>query len=90
MSVKNIQKVFRQVDAIDLREGLVAYERYHETLRKVSIYYRVGFVQTVAAFAALSPNNDYVGNLRSLVSVIQGAKIHTPPEKIRVYVQGLP
>lgn len=71
---KNISNVLAQADSHDLRAGAEAYQKYHECLRGISSHYQTGFCQTVAAFAALSPNNDYTGNLHSLVSLIQGVQ----------------
>lgn len=72
MSLQNIRKVLRQVDAIDRQEGMVAYERYHDLLSRIANHYSAPFDKTVAVFCSLSPNNDYMGNLRSTVSVLQG------------------
>lgn len=74
MSISNILKCWDLTDEIDKREGATAYQKYHDMLYAIAKHYQVGFVQTVAAFAALSPNNDYMGNLRSLVTLIQGVK----------------
>ncbi len=67
----NIMRTFDRADEIDLSEGLSAYFHYRETMAAVGRHYGYTLEQTAAAFAALSPNNDYVGNLRSLVSVMQ-------------------
>jgi len=80
--IKNIELVLAQSDFVDLTEGKTAYERYNEVLRSIADYYSMGFVQTVAAFVALSPNNDYVGNLRSLITLIVGFKNNIPVEQI--------
>lgn len=72
MSYDNLMRMFKQADAVDYREGLLAYPRYQELLAKIGQRYGFGLEPTVAAFAALSPNNDYFGNLRSLVSVLDG------------------
>lgn len=48
--------------------GMAAYQGYHDIIRELAKLHGFGFVQSVEAFAALSPNNDYIGNLRSLVS----------------------
>lgn len=84
MSISNIEKVFRLVDNIDRKEGLKAYSRYHTTLRHIAETHGVGFVQVVAAFAALSPNNDYKGNLRSLKTLVVGYAQKTPVENLVV------
>lgn len=67
-----------------LEEGLKAYPSYHRTLRNFSEFYGFGFVPTVEAFAALSPANDYHGNLRSLASLLHGIANGVPPKDITV------
>lgn len=74
MSYANLKAMLRAADAIDVEEGRLAYPRYHDVMRSIADHYGFGLVETVAAFAALSPNNDYIGNLRSLVSVLQGIR----------------
>jgi len=83
MSISNIKKVLAQADAIDFTEGKAAYRNYHELLKVIADFYNVGFVQTVQAFVSLSPNNDYVGNLRSLVTLINGVKTNISVDKIK-------
>lgn len=82
--IGNILKCWELTDDTDRREGLVAYQRYHDLLRKISLHYKVGFCQTVASFVALSPNNDYIGNLRSLVSLIEGVSNGCSADQITV------
>ncbi len=84
MPLNNIRRVWDEVDLIDRREGRDAYFNYHKSLKVIAAHFDVGFVQTVAAFTALSPSNDYLGNIRSLISVIVGIKNGTPPERITV------
>lgn len=67
----NILRVLNLVDSIDREEGLIVYSRYHQVLKSVALQYGVRFEWVVAAFVSLSPNNDYVGTLRSLVSCLQ-------------------
>jgi hypothetical protein len=68
----NILRVFRQADQIDLDEGLAAYFNYRRTMELLGARYGYTLDQVTAAFSALSPNNDYLGNLRSLVTVMDG------------------
>lgn len=72
MSYANLKAILHQADEIDRREGRLAYPRYNELLAEIADRYKFGLKETVAAFAALSPNNDYLGNLRSLVSLLDG------------------
>lgn len=68
--VRNIEKVLRLADEVDRREGLVAYDRYNDMMSALASHYQYPLRPVVAAFAALSPNNDYKKNLRSLVTVL--------------------
>lgn len=74
MSVARLTHVLDRADAIDVAEGLVAYERYQATLQRFADYYRFTLEQTVAAFCALSPNNDYKGNIKSLATLLHGIR----------------
>jgi hypothetical protein len=80
MSLRNIEKVMSRADSVDITEGRVAYYRYHEVLQGIADYYGYPLDRTVAAFAALSPNNDYVKNLRSLVTILKGHREGKRPE----------
>lgn len=82
--IANIEKVFAQADSIDKSEGKVAYTRYNKLLKGIADHYDFGFCQTAAAFVALSPNNDYMGNLRSLISIMYGINAKNPLEEITV------
>lgn len=70
MSVANIREALNRVTYADMEFGKQAYKTYHDAMRAFSQFYGTGFVQTVEAFVALSPNNDYHGNLRSLAGVL--------------------
>jgi hypothetical protein len=80
----NILRVFRRADQIDLDEGLSAYFHYRQMMESLGTFYGYPMERVAAAFSALSPNNDYVGNLRSLVSVMLGHKAGLPPAGITV------
>ena len=72
MSLDNLRALYRRADLDDIREGRLAYERYHETMKAFAYHYGAPLPETIAAFCALSPNSDYHGNLRSLASVLAG------------------
>ncbi len=74
MSYANLKSILKLADEIDLEEGRSAYPRYNALLNEIADRYSITFPKTVAAFAALSPNNDYVGNLRSLISVLDAVQ----------------
>lgn len=64
--------MLRLADDIDRNEGLLAYARYNELLRAVATKYGFSIEAVIAVFVSLSPNSDYNGNLRSMVSVLEG------------------
>lgn len=66
----NLRAMYAKADKFDHEDGRRAYIRYHDLLHTIATHYGFGFEATVAAFCALSPNNDYLGNLRSLVSML--------------------
>lgn len=73
MSEKNLRAMLKLANDEDRAEGLRAYARYHEVMCGLSDKYGVPLDRVVAVFVSLSPNSDYVGNLRSTVSVLAGA-----------------
>jgi hypothetical protein len=76
--VRNVRDVLKRADSIDRREGLAAYERYHEMMSRLAAEYSYGLRPVVACFVALSPNNDYLGNLRSTVTVLDAHRRGLP------------
>lgn len=84
MSESNLRKVLGQADVIDYDEGQLAYERYNMLMQRIAIRYAQPLDRVVAAFCALSPNNDYQGNLRSLISVLEGVDQQRPWSTIQI------
>lgn len=80
----NLSKYLSKADGIDWFEGRHAYQNYQTMLMSIADEYEFNFDAVVAGFCALSPNNDYVGNLRSLVSVLDGLNRGIAPEHITV------
>lgn len=85
---QNLHKYFDLADSVDLDEGMVAYERYHMVMLRLADKYKFTMDQVCAAFCSLSPNNDYWGNLRSTVSVLQGINECRPEDDIVVSTYG--
>lgn len=84
MTITNLRKMYALADDVDRREGLTAYPRYHDLMKRIATQHGFEFARVIAAFVALSPSSDYVGNLRSLVSVLKGINDKTPLEEITV------
>lgn len=84
MSIANLTNVFEQADAIDVSEGMIAYNRYRNTMFRFAEYYNFPLENVVAAFVALSPNNDYKGNLKSMVTLLHGIRCGWHKEEVTV------
>lgn len=79
-----LEDMFRQADPVDIAEGKLAYSRYHVVMQRLADHYDVPLDRVVAAFCALSPNSDYRGNLRSLVSVLDGHRRNWSVHQVQV------
>lgn len=82
--LENLSRLFNQADEYDYAEGQQAYFRYNEVMRGFAAHYCFPLDRVTAAFCALSPNNDYFGNLRSLASVLDGLNRGVPVDDIIV------
>lgn len=71
MSYDNLKRWYNRADAHDIKAAKSAYQNYRRTMVDFSKYTMAGLSEVTAAFVALSPNNDYEGNLRSLKSCIK-------------------
>lgn len=83
-AINNINAVLDEADQIDWQEGILAYGRYNQMMERIAAYYLFPLDRVTAAFVSLSPNNDYKGNLRSLVSVLAGVADGVDVSRIRV------
>lgn len=80
----NLQTLWDRRDAIDHREGLMAFRRYRRVMAAFADHYGFPLKHVTSAFVALSPNSDYHGNLRSLASVLSGVRENIPTDDITV------
>ena len=81
--LNNLWDWYRRADADDIAEGMLAYERYNQVMSDLAQHYGFTIGQTVATFSALSPNSDYLGNLRSAASVLRGIQLGASCDEIR-------
>ena len=64
MSVDNLKRVFDSALPSDRETGLAAYAKYNRIMQELARQCQTTTERAAAVFAALSPNNDYHGNLR--------------------------
>lgn len=84
MRCDNIRRVLDRADDIDYSEGLIAYYRYRETMHRFAGFYGFPLEPVTAAFVAMSPNNDYKGNLKSLATLLMGVRYRWDLDEITV------
>lgn len=73
-SIENLARYLDDATPEDFAEGRLAYSRYHALMHELSERYGFPVANITAAFVSLSPNNDYIGNLRSLLSLLEGVR----------------
>lgn len=74
MSRRNLTKWLSMADETDRLTGMAAFREYHKVMLIMQDRFDFPLDRITAAFVALSPNTDYVSNLRSLVSVLHGVR----------------
>ena len=74
MSVDNLKNVFRQATVRDHVVGLDAFPNYNRIMVRLAEHCRTTPTIAAAVFAALSPNNDYHGNLRDANTLLTAAQ----------------
>lgn len=81
-SKENLKKVFDAADSIDVDAGSKAFSSYNFLMLCLAQKYGCTVEQATAVFVSTSPNNDYLNNLRSTVSMLDGFKRGLPVEEI--------
>lgn len=74
VSVDNLKRTLDRATSFDIEAGLASFCRYHRIVTLIAA--KTGHTPRIAAgvFAALSPNNDYHGNLRDTHTLMKAAK----------------
>ena len=78
----NFRAVVNKADDIDWTSGLESYGHYHRMMAALAHKYGCTIEQATAVFVSTSPNNDYLNNLRSTVSILDGWKRGVPVDEI--------
>lgn len=88
MSVCNLQRVFALASQSDIETGLSAFETYNKLVSEIAE--KTGYTPETGAavFSALSPNNDYFGNLRDTHRLLAAAKAGLAVDEFRVSTYG--
>lgn len=68
----NLTRVWEQATPGERDGGVLAYDDYHQVMCEISNRYDVEPAKVAGAFCALSPNSDWMGNLRSAITMTHG------------------
>lgn len=82
--IRNLLKVYDQTTPEELADALASYQRYHDLIAEVASQTDVPIRMAAGVFAALSPNNSYVSNLRNCRTLLKVAKEGGMLESFRV------
>lgn len=74
MSVDNLKRIFDQATPHDFDSGLDAFPKYNRIMVKLAEHCETTPRVAAAVFSALSPNNDYHGNLRDAYTLLKAAQ----------------
>lgn len=81
---KNIDAVVNQATVIEATAGRTVYADYRRTMQGIGDAYGVPVHTVCGVFAALSPNADWIGNLRSCLTVVKAHTEGHPVEECTV------
>lgn len=88
MSVENLKKVFDQATKTDFVEGGGSYHRYNHLMKMIGQKWGYDHRIVAAVFCALSPNNDYHGNLRDAKKLLSHHRIGFSIDSFKVSTYG--
>ena len=80
----NLRRVLWQANQSDIQTGLVSWWKYKQLTREIAWKYDFPPHIGAAVFSALSPNNDYHGNLRDTDTLLCGVRLGKIPADISV------
>ena len=89
MSAENLMSVYKKATPAELLEGLSAYPRYHQLMQRMAIELGYSLSTVCGVFSALSPNNDYLGNLRDARRLLEAHRAGQLVDDVRVHTYHL-
>lgn len=88
VSKQNLERVFEQATPRDLEVAGAAWTRYQRIVGEVAARHGYRLVIGAAVFAALSPNSDYLGNLRDTNRLLEAARAGKSLSEFKVSTYG--
>lgn len=88
MSIENLQRVLDAANDWDWTIAKVAWFRYREIVGGIAAKHGYPVEIGAAVFAALSPNNDYLGNIRDTSRLLEAAAAKRSIDAFKVSTYG--
>lgn len=88
MSRENFEKILEQSNASDWETASQAWFRYNHIVGGIAKTFGFPVEVGVAVFAALSPNNDYLGNIRDTARLLSAAEAGAEIQDFKVSTYG--
>jgi len=88
MSRENLERVLDRANQQDWRIARVAWFRYQKIVGGIAAQNGYPMEIGAAVFAALSPNNDYIGNLRDVNRLLAASRAGTGLDSFKVSTYG--
>lgn len=73
MGKRNLNKIIALATDHDWKQAREAWHRYHDILLHCGSQHGFGIEIAVGVFSSLSPNNDYIGNIRDVHKLLTAA-----------------
>lgn len=86
---RNLHKVFDLCNLADKADAMNSYFRYRDICAEIAKNHNSTLKVVAAVFSALSPNNDYIGNVRDAISVMAFRCGRIDQPKVHTYRQNL-
>ncbi len=86
--VDNFQKIYDQASERDKTLAMGSYYKYRRLTREIAVKHGFTCKVGAAVFAALSPNNDYWGNLRDVDTLLAAAAAKRSVDSVKVSTYG--
>jgi hypothetical protein len=88
MCVENLKAVYDRASRRDVTIAADSYPKYNRLVGRIAAKHGYSLCIGAAVFAALSPNNDYWGNLRDTDTLLAGAAAGKTVEDVSVHTYG--
>lgn len=88
MGFTQLKQIFDVADAHDRKIGLESFRKYNQLLQTIGETFSYDVVTAAGVFSTLSPNSDYVGNVRDTIRLLRAASSHEPYDSFSVSTYG--